>query len=433
MSWKKITLLIIAVLVGLLIITFLVITGPSLWRHFITYPALDAELEELELKRQETPNIVNLKTYRGILHSHCYWSHDSRGVLQEFLPAAKKANIEFIFFTDHPRAKLDTFPRAYQGMYDGILIEPGSETRGMLIWPLDTMIVDWRINNADMFKEVIDQGGLVFYGHSEEPHEWGNPDYQGMEIYNIHTDSKDDDMVAHAPNLTINGPSYRRWAYWEVVDEQTEILALWDSLNQGRRIVGISAADAHDNQNIRARYFEDGRVEWVGPNADAIDTTETGLLEWLLLSEPDENGWAFKWQIDTYYMSFSLCTNYLFADTLTIESIADHLLKGHLYTGFQSIADADGFIFYGNNDAGDLTSIMGDSVSSANIASLNAVSPLPGQFRLIRNGKLIDTVSDAYEYHYEQPIFPGVYRLEVFLEFDSKWNPWIYSNPIYVY
>ena len=433
MSWKKITVLVFAILAGLLIVLMLIITGPSLWRHFITYPALDDELEELELRRQKTPDIVDLNTYRGILHAHCYWSHDSRGVLEEFLPAAKKANIDLIFFTDHPRAKLDTFPRAYHGMYEGVLIEPGSETHGMLIWPLDSMIVDWRKEDAEMFKEVIGQGGLVFYGHSEEPHDWDNPDYQGMEIYNIHTDSRDEDMMSHAPNFTINGPDYRRWTYWEVFDEQTEILALWDSLNQIRRIVGISAADAHDNQNIRARYLEDGRVEWVGPNADAIDTTEAGFLEWLLLSEPDEAGWAFNWQIDTYYASFSLCTNYLFADTLTTESITEHLLNGHLYTAFQSLADADGFLFYGNDASGNLTAILGDSVQTDKIQSLNAVSPLPGQFRLIRNGKAIDMVSDAYEYHYEGSIFPGVYRLEVSLDFDSKWNPWIYSNPIYIY
>ena len=314
-----------------------------------------------------------------------------------------------------------------------ILVEPGSETRGTLIWPLDSMVVDWQMDRAEMYKKVIADGGMVFYGHSEEPHDWENPDFQGMEIYNIHTDSRDEDMISQAPNFTINGPSYRHWAYWEVFDEQTQILARWDSLNQKRRIVGISAADAHDNQNIRARYLDDGRVEWVGMNADAIDTTEAGLLEWLLLSDPDEAGWAFKWQIDTYYASFMLCTNYIFADTLTTESISRHILKGNMYTAFQNLADANGFVFYSRNKAGNLSAIMGDSVSVASSHSLNAVSPLPGQFRLIRNGKVIDTINDAYEYHYETLIFPGVYRLEVALYFDSKWTPWIYSNPIYIY
>jgi hypothetical protein len=295
------------------------------------------------------------------------------------------------------------------------------------------MVVDWGIKRDEMFRKVIAAGGMVFYGHCEDPHDWENPDFQGMEIYNIHTDSKDENMISHAPNLTINGPKYRHWAYWEVFDEQTQILARWDSLNQRRRIVGISAADAHNNQNIRARYLDDGRVEWVGMNAQAIDTTEAGLLEWLLLSEPDEAGWAFKWEIDTYYASFMLCTNYIFADTLTKESIARHILSGHLFTAFQSLADAEGFAFYTKDAEENLTGIMGDSVAVAKGRTLNAISPLPGQFRLIRNGKLIDTVSDAYEYHYESLIFPGVYRLEVALFIESEWKPWIYSNPIYIF
>jgi hypothetical protein len=433
MSWKKITLWSLLALIGLFFLLLLIVIAPSVWRHFITYPALDAELAALEKERHETPKVTSLNLYRGILHAHCYWSHDSRGKLEEFIPAAKKAGIDFIFFTDHPHADLDSFPRAYYGRYKGILIEPGSEKKGILAWPLDSMVIDWRIDHNQLYKQIISQGGLVFYAHTEESHDWDNPDFQGMEIYNIHTDSKDENMISHVPNMTINGASYRRWAYWEVFDEQTEILSRWDTLNQRRRIVGITAADAHDNQNFRARYLDDGRVEWSGVNTSVIDTTEAGLLEWILLSEPDTAGWAFKWQMDSYYASFMQCTNYLFADTLSSRSIAGHLRSGHLFTAFHSLADAQGFIYYSRNKNGDLSGIMGDSVQTALVQSLNAVSPLPGQFRLVRNGKLIDTVTDAYEYHYEKLIFPGVYRVEVRLFIDSAWQPWIYTNPIYIY
>lgn len=59
-----------------------------------------------------------------------------------------------------------------------------------------------------------------------------------------------------------------------MIDEQTAILARWDSLNTKRKIVGFSVVDTHENQNIHARYIKNGRIEWVGPDANIIDTTE---------------------------------------------------------------------------------------------------------------------------------------------------------------
>jgi hypothetical protein len=433
LTFAKIFLWTLLILAGTVILIIAYLFAPSVWNHYVTYPELDNQMAQLETRRIEPPKLVDLNCYRGILHAHCYWSHDSRGILEEIIPAAKKANINFIFFTDHQRTRIESFPRAIQGTYDGIIIEPGSEKKGLLVWPLDSMIIDWDVKKGKLIKQIISDGGLVFYGHTEKIHSWLNPDYQGMEIYNVHTDSKDENISDHAFNFTINGNQFRRWAYWEFFDEQTEILARWDSLNMMRKIIGISAADAHDNQNIRARYLPDGRVEWVGPNADPIDTTTVGILEKLLLSEPDSAGWAFKWAIDTYYESFRLCTNYILADSLDKYSLVKHLLKGHLYIAFQSLADAKGFMFFATNKSGDVKAIMGDSVLVDEIQALKAVSPLPGQFRLIRNGDIIDTVSNVYEYVYNKQLSNGVYRLEVAIPINAEWAPWIYSNPIYIY
>lgn len=77
-------------------------------------------------------------------------------------------------------------------------------------------------------------------------------------------------------------------------DEQTAILARWDSLNMVRKFVGFSAIDAHEDQNIRARYLKDGRIEWVGSNAHVIDTMEMKFWNMWLLSEPDSDGWVLN-------------------------------------------------------------------------------------------------------------------------------------------
>ena len=127
-------------------------------------------------------------------------------------------------------------------------------------------------------------------------------------------------------------------------------------------------------------------------------------------------------------------TNYVYADTLSVLSLSDHIKKGHLYTSFRSLGKPDGFMFGCTGQDDSICGIMGDSVSFDNVKALSAVSPLPAQFRLLHDGKVINTSSyDSYEYKWEELIEKGAYRIEVHIKIRNKDLPWIYSNPIYVY
>ena len=75
---------------------------------------------------------------------------------------------------------------------------------------------------------------------------------------------------------------------------------------------------------------------------------------------------------------------------------------------------------------------MGDSILTDSIQKLKAVSPLPVQFKLIKNGKIIDVLNDAYTYEFDPKSEKGNYRLEARLKFSEEWIPWIYTNPIYI-
>ncbi|MBL7968384.1 MAG: PHP domain-containing protein [Prolixibacteraceae bacterium] len=421
--------------VSILILAGLIIfLSPPLWRHFVTYPKLEKQVNEFQKLRKETPNLTHLNVFRGVLHAHSFWSHDSEGTLFDLIPAAKNAGLEFIFLTDHPHGNIDTIPRGYHGNYQGILIESGSEKQGFDCWPLDSVIIDWKLNKDSIAKKIVSNGGIIFYAHTEEPHNWSNPDYQGMEIYNFHTDTKDESLAPHILNFLVNGSKYRSWALREMFDEQTTILARWDSLNVERKIVGFSAVDTHENQNFRARYLKDGRVEWVGPNANVIDTMEVKWWNKWLYSQPDPNGWIFKFMVDTYQEGFNYITNYVLADTLSIPSLAEHLKKGHLYTAFKSLGDAKGFMYYAQSSTDSLTAIMGDSVRINQVKTLNAVSPLPGQFRLIHDGKTVKISSTSdYQFSVGQPLKKGAYRIEIHVQLNGKYVPWLYSNPIYVF
>jgi hypothetical protein len=427
----------IFILFGAIVIIFAFLFAKPLWHRFFTYPEFQKQVEVFQLKKRDCPLVSNLKTYRGVLHLHSYWSHDSKGTIFELIAAAKLRNINFIFLTDHPHGNLDSFPRGYKGMYDGVLVEPGSEKQGFDAWPFDSSpIIDWSVNKDTVAKEIVKRGGMVFYAHTEEPHNWSNPYFQGMEIYNFHTNVKTKESTwPIITDFLINGYKYRAWAYRTVFDRQTAILARWDSLNMHRKIVGFSAVDEHENVNIRARYLKDGRVQWMGINTKPIDTVQVSFWNRWMFHQPDQSGWIFRWMIvNTYETSFNNSVNYLFADTLTVPDISRHLLQGHHFTAFRSLAEATGFCYYGEGMEGKMIGIMGDSIKLTDIRKLCAVSPYPGRFTLIKDGKpVFISAGEEYSCSVNNELSKGAYRLEVEVKPGKEWLPWIYTNPIYLY
>lgn len=423
-------------LLGVVLIGLLILFAKPLWHRFVTYPRFQKQVDDFQLKKKECPVVTNLKIYRGVLHLHSYWSHDSRGTIYELVAAAKLRNINFIFLSDHPHGNLDSFPRGYKGLYDGVLVEPGSEKQDFVSWPLDTTVIDWKINKDSVSKQIVSRGGMLFYSHTEIPHNWANPYFQGMEIYNFHTNVLG--IKSKLPVITdflINGSKYRAWAYRTIFKRQTAILARWDSLNMYRKIVGFSAVDEHENVNIRARYLKDGRVQWLGIDTKPIDTVKVTFLNRWLFHQPDQSGWIFRWMlVNTYETSFNNSVNYLFADTLTARNISNHLIQGHHFTVFKSLADATGFCYYSEGIDGKPRGIMGDSVKVADLKLLKAVSPYPGRFTLKKDGKIIEvTTGERYEYSFGNDLRKGAYRLEVEVKPGDEWLPWIYTNPIYLY
>jgi hypothetical protein len=416
-------------------IGLIILFGLSIRRKLVTYPKLEKERQQLWARYKLPEQFIRNISYQGVLHSHTYWSHDSRGTLEEILAAAKKANLDFIFLSDHAHGKLDTFPRSYHGIFDGVIMEAGTESsNGLMVNPFDSVVLDWTKDTEQLIREVVEGGGLVTYVHTENEHIWANPDYQAMEIYNIHTDLKDEEgLVPFIANNIINGRRYKHWCYRELYDEQTAILNNWDSLNLHRQIVGIGAVDAHNNQSFRARYLEDGKVEWVGSNAKTIVIREPNWFDKLMLDEPDEFGWAYKWELDPYYESFNFDNNHVFCDTFSNENIKENIVKGHVYVSFESLARAEGFQYFSSGKSDSVTAIVGDSVSLENVALIRAISPFPAKFRLYNNGTMIDETDEDYEYSFEPNHQKGNYRIVALLQFDGQWVPWVYTNPIYIF
>src|SRR5678816_3533081 len=94
----------------LTVILFLFLFSPGLWNRWIVYPKFDEQVKAFQERRKEPEALTTLNTFRGALHSHSFWSHDSEGTLSDIVPAAKKVGLDFIFLTDHAHGNTDSFP-----------------------------------------------------------------------------------------------------------------------------------------------------------------------------------------------------------------------------------------------------------------------------------------------------------------------------------
>lgn len=421
----------------LVIIGIAMSIATPLWNRWVVYPRLEKEKHALQSRFKRPATMITLTDYSGALHCHSFWSHDSRGQLSEILPAAKAAGLDYIFFADHRRADLDSFPRSLDGTFDGITFVSGTESPGasMMVTPMKPAVINWELPRDSLIKKVVKDGGMVFYLHSEDAdHNWGNPDYQGMEIYNIHTDLLDEKSpLKFLLNGAINSDQFRHWCYRELFDEQTEIMSRWDSLNRHRKIVGIGSVDAHNNQSIRAKMLSDGRVEWVGSNAKTIKIKNPGWLEKRMFGPPDSSGWVFKREFDTYFHSFNFVNTHVFSPRKDAQSLKESLVKGNAYIAFESLAPAKGFQFFAASTPDIPVAIMGDSLSITKARTIQATAPFPVRFELYRDGKLIDHRDDAYDFTFDLKSKKGNYRLVARLYFQDHWVPWIYTNPIYLF
>jgi len=334
--------------------------------------------------RAEVPTVAQLgyTDYPGILHCHSYLSHDSKGTNAEIIAAAKKAGVRFIMMTDHPSK--GGLAKALRGMHGGVLFFPGLEKSHMLL--VDVRRPLKRAGVAGARKEMIEQGGMTFVAHTESFRHW-QLKLTGMEIYNIHSDILTQNKITMGLRFLAKYYKDRDWAFAQLLKRPTAFLARWDSLTLTRRVVGVAGNDAHQNIKI-------GRE-----------------------------------QIDPYERSFSFVQTHVLSPKLTLEDIKLNLASGHAYVAFDLFGKAQGFSFTAK--VGAKTLLMGDQVKAfSGSAVLSARFPKTATIRLIRNGKLIETVEGK---KLERTVTEsGVYRVEADIVAKGKSRPWIYSNPIYV-
>ena len=390
---------------------------------------------------------VRLKTgytdYRGILHAHAEDSSHTGGTRPELLAAAKNAGISIIMLTDHVRPGRDFINDNWRGLRDGVLFIPGAESEGFLAYPTASLSGKKWKTKEDYIRLVTENGGNIFLSHPEERLDWPPDNLDGMEIYNHHTDVKDEDEFNRWLRGALTDPERLRLIQRDLAEYPEEvfgaqqdylvsILAKWDRDTRTRRLTGVAANDCHHNQVFTVNAYDQDTVE-VGYITSAPTKTRVtaNQIESVrrLAADRKPGELIAKLDFDPYERSLRYVATHILAGNLSESSVREALKQGHAYVAHDWLCDASGFYFVAQ-EGSRLVAVMGDETKHTENLRLIVALPVECDLKLIRDGVTVMTATaDRFEYH---PAAPGVYRLEAWLTVDGESRPWVYSNPIYL-
>jgi len=400
-------------------------------------------------ERRELPPLPGLQDYKAILHAHAEDSAHTGGTRPEMLADAKRAGVKVILLTDHLRPPRDFIKDSWRGLHEGVLFIPGSEARGFLIYPCDS-IMDRIEQPIPQFISTVTAGdGLIFLSHIEERPEHAMDGLNGLEIYNRHYDAKKDMALLIAIAMKLLAPEqlaelqenlarYPDELLAAQVTYQTEYIGKWDRETQKRRLTGVAANDCHHNQVFVAKVA-DANTVLIGTSVDKDEgmrrLSAESYPQIRALTKGRQPGDVLaRVDFDPYFRAFRNVTTHLLAPELTEDAVRRTLRQGHAFISHDWMCDATGFTFTweapavaGSKPA---SALMGDEAAFQAGAKLVAHFPLRCRIRLLSQGQVVsEAMGDQLEFSVDHP---GVYRVEGWLKLDGEDRPWIYSNPIYV-
>jgi len=395
--------------------------------------------QQFELDRRQVGLKSGYDDVRALLHIHSFLSHDSIGTPEEIRDAAIEAGVRVVMFTNHPADTYDYIKDGHSGLQDGVLFMPGAEEKGLLAFPRRSVERRPEFTPQDKVDIVSAADGQVYLSHLEERMDWELNGLTGSEIYNIHADFKDEPallaaLVNPVTLMTVIAPAVRQYPQ-EVIaalqDHPVQYLQRWDELCQKQRLTGISANDSHQNTGVKAVIADNGDLQIFDATDDQLARVEAdNFILKTLLAGKEPGDVVFQLQLDPYVNSFHHVSTHLLMNEFNEDAVRECLAAGRAYVAFDWICDPTGFVFQAGNTDNNEVWPMGSEVELSTGLTLQAEAPLSATFRLIRNGREIHhTRSHKLEVNVEEP---GVYRVEVWLNFPDEPRTWILSNPIYV-
>jgi hypothetical protein len=400
--WKKVTLIILAL--------FLLFQIPFIYRR-IRLGSLYRAIQQVNSERTVDQSQSAYTDYKGVIHVHTSLGGHSTGILADVIQAARQNGLSFVVMTEHPSDVMDTSAQTLNGVHAGVLFIGGNEVNTashdrLLLVPGSA---DASTANTIGAQQVLTgqkaRGGLSLLAYPQEFQSWDVTDYDGMEVYNLYTNTKRINyFVTFFDGL---------WSYWSYPDlmfarfyeRPDDALKKWDELiaKKNQRIVATAGNDAHANVGFRI--------------GDLTGNEIIGL------------------HLDPYERSFSLVRNHVLIEKekpLTSETLLDALRSGHSYIAFDIFGDSTGFTYTAENSQG--KKIMGDEIELHDGVRLTITTPVKARVLLIKDGQAIHDEDGTARKEYALTE-RGVYRVEVYLtQLGSlvQNKPWIISNPIYV-
>src|SRR6185369_15854275 len=224
------------------------------------------------LERSRVPIPTGYNDYRAVLHAHAEDASHTGGTRPEMLAAAKRADVRIVMLTDHVRPERDFINDSWRGMHEGVLFIPGAEDRGFLSFPLKS-IKGAEAGSRDQYIEMVRSGGgNIFLSHVEERPDWSTDQLDGLEIYNHHTDVKNEGAfnlwlqgtltdAVRLPQLVTALNEYPEEVFGAQQDYLEDILAKWDHDAQKHKLTGVAANDCHHNQVFTVTAIDDNTIE----------------------------------------------------------------------------------------------------------------------------------------------------------------------------
>lgn len=271
--------------------------------------ATHEKIESLAKERREVSLKSGYDDVRALLHVHSAFSHDSRGKLEEIIPAAKQVGVRVIMFSEHPAGHYDYVNDGHHGMKDGVLVIPGAETGGYLAYPKSSIQKDAPKDKQEFANAVRATDGLIFLCHLEERMDWEIDGLTGSEIYNTHADFKDEPKLLASLRSPLGMldiipavKQYPQEVFGALMDYPADYLKRWDQLCLKAHHTGVSANDAHHNQAFRGKLNEEGQVQLedgLGQKLAKLDPDKIPPLKLLLIGKKPGD-MIFELDMDPY-------------------------------------------------------------------------------------------------------------------------------------
>jgi hypothetical protein len=400
--WKKAALI--------LLVVFLLFQIPFIYRR-IRLGNLYSAIQRVNAERIVDQGESAYTDYKGVIHVHSGLGGHSNGNFVDIISAANQNGLNFVVMTEHTSPLMDTSAMTLNGVHAGVLfingneIDTASHDRMLLIPGSAEAAAANTIGTGEALTHQKSRGSLSFIAYPQEFQSWDLNDYDGMEVYNLYTNTKKINyFITFFDGL---------WSYWSYPDlmfarfyeRPGDDLKRWDELiaKKNQRVVAIAGNDAHSNVGFRL--------------GDLTGKELIGL------------------HLDPYERTFHIVRNHVLIEKekpLTSETLLNALAGGHSYIAFDLFGDSSGFTFTAENKQD--RKIMGDEIELLDGVRLIVTTPVKARVLLIKDGQVIRDEDGTFRKEF--PVVErGVYRAEVYLTQLGtlvKDKPWIISNPIYV-